>query len=154
MCSKICNSNQFRRANYDLSKLEDEEESRTAEKCGRSQEDLLTRLKTVLWARGRKTSYNQSLDNLTCLSRSGYIWNWSSLKALITVGGTACAEDKPILETTRSTRSCSGSKNEANEQRFADWAHVLFDQSVLSSGEQLENPVSFVSRLNDLLTHL
>jgi molecular chaperone HtpG len=31
---------------------------------------------------------------------------------------------------------------------------VLFDQSVLSSGEQLSNPVSFVNRLNSLLTQL
>ena len=45
-------------------------------------------------------------------------------------------------------------KNESNEQRFSDWSWILFDQSVLSLGEQLENPVRFVNRLNDLLTQL
>jgi molecular chaperone HtpG len=39
-------------------------------------------------------------------------------------------------------------------QRFSDWAFVLFDQSVLSAGEQLEDPVRFVNRLNDLLAQL
>ena len=45
-------------------------------------------------------------------------------------------------------------KNESDEQRFSDWSWILFDQSILSLGEQLENPVKFVNRLNDLLTQL
>ena len=45
-------------------------------------------------------------------------------------------------------------KNESDEQRFSDWSWILFDQSILSLGEQLENPVKFVNRLNDLLAQL
>ena len=37
-------------------------------------------------------------------------------------------------------------------QTFTDLAHILFDQSILSRGDQLENPIRFVSRLNALLS--
>jgi molecular chaperone HtpG len=61
---------------------------------------------------------------------------------------------KPILEINPTHAIIRRIKDEENEQRFGDWANVLYDQSVLSMGEQLENPVRFVSRLNDLLAHL
>jgi molecular chaperone HtpG len=47
-----------------------------------------------------------------------------------------------------------GLKYEADEQRFGDWSHILFDQSLLAEGGQLEDPASFVKRLNDLMLTL
>ncbi len=41
-----------------------------------------------------------------------------------------------------------------DDPRLADWAHVLFSQAVLTLGARIEDPTSFVSRLNDLLTAL
>ena len=63
---------------------------------------------------------------------------------------SAAVKELPQTKATRVTALT----DEENEQRFGDWANVLYDQSVLSMGEQLENPVRFVSRLNDLLAHL
>jgi molecular chaperone HtpG len=40
------------------------------------------------------------------------------------------------------------------DPRLADWAHVLFSQAVLTLGARIEDPTTFVSRLNDLLTAL
>jgi len=39
-------------------------------------------------------------------------------------------------------------------ETFTDWAFVLFDQSKLTLGEQLDDPVGFVSRLNGLLAQM
>jgi molecular chaperone HtpG len=41
-----------------------------------------------------------------------------------------------------------------NDPRLADWAHVLFSQAVLTLGARIEDPATFVSRLNGLLTAL
>lgn len=41
-----------------------------------------------------------------------------------------------------------------DDSRLADWAHVLFSQAVLTLGARIEDPTSFVTRLNDLLTAL
>src|SRR5216683_3008456 len=48
----------------------------------------------------------------------------------------------------------AGEYREVDEQRFADWTQILFDQAVLSNGGQLDDPASFVSRLNELLVDL
>ncbi len=138
----------------DLSKLEDEEEKAEQQKSADEAKDLLTRLKTVLGERVKDVrTTNRLTTSPACLVVDTYGID-PSLKRLLQSAGQHVPEDKPILEINPQHPIVLRIKNEANEQRFADWAHVLFDQSVLSSGEQLENPVSFVSRLNDLLTHL
>ena len=35
--------------------------------------------------------------------------------------------------------------------RFDAWAHVLFDQALLAEGGQLDDPATFVKRMNELL---
>ena len=41
--------------------------------------------------------------------------------------------------------------DEQDEQRFSDWANILFDQSLLAEGGQLDDPAAFVRRLNEML---
>jgi molecular chaperone HtpG len=41
-----------------------------------------------------------------------------------------------------------------DDPRLADWAHVLFSQAILTLGARIENPTTFVDRLNDLLMTL
>jgi molecular chaperone HtpG len=41
-----------------------------------------------------------------------------------------------------------------DDPRLADWASVLFNQAVLTSGARIDDPAAFVTRLNDLLTAL
>jgi molecular chaperone HtpG len=61
---------------------------------------------------------------------------------------------KPILEMNPAHPIVQGLKYEAQEQRFSDWSHILFDQSLLAEGGQLEDPASFVKRLNELMLAL
>ena len=77
-----------------------------------------------------------------------------SLQRILKSVGQSVPATKPILEINPTHPIIRRIKDEQEEQRFGDWANVLYDQSVLSMGEQLENPVRFVSRLNDLLAHL
>ena len=61
------------------------------------------------------------------------------------------ADQKPILEINPHHPIILKVSNETGEQKFSDWAYVLFDQSTLTLGEQLDYPVAFVNRLNGLL---
>ena len=45
-------------------------------------------------------------------------------------------------------------KSEQDDERFSEWAHILFDQALLAEGGQLEDPGTFVKRLNKLLLQL
>ena len=40
------------------------------------------------------------------------------------------------------------------EQRFDDWAVLLFEQALLAEGGELAAPAGFVKRLNGLLLEL
>jgi molecular chaperone HtpG len=40
------------------------------------------------------------------------------------------------------------------EKRFDDWASVLFDQALLAEGGQLDDPASFVKRVNQLMLEM
>ena len=45
-------------------------------------------------------------------------------------------------------------KAEADEERFADWSRILFDQALLAEGGRLDDPAAFVKRLNALMLAL
>lgn len=142
------------RGEVDLSKLEDEEEKAEQQKSADEAKDLLTRLKTVLGERVKDVrTTNRLTTSPACLVVDTYGID-PSLKRLLQSAGQHVPEDKPILEINPLHPIVLKIKNETNEEVFANWAHVLFDQAVLSGGEQLDNPVSFVNRLNELLTHL
>src|SRR3989442_9662716 len=71
-----------------------------------------------------------------------------SLQRILKAVGQSVPSTKPILEINPTHTIIRRIREEQDDQRFSDWANVLYDQSVLSMGEQLENPVRFVSRFN------
>jgi molecular chaperone HtpG len=138
----------------DLSTFEDEQEKEEQQKSADEAKDLLARLKTALGDQVKDVrTTNRLTSSPACLVVDEYGID-PSLRRLLEQAGQRVPNDKPILEINPQHPIVERIKNETNEQRFADWAYVLFDQSVLSSGEQLDNPVSFVNRLNSLLTQL
>ncbi|MGB0722272.1 MAG: molecular chaperone HtpG, partial [Gammaproteobacteria bacterium] len=58
---------------------------------------------------------------------------------------------KPTLEVNIDHALVQRLNTESDEDRFKDWAQVLFDQAMLSEGGQLEDPASYVRRINELL---
>jgi molecular chaperone HtpG len=57
----------------------------------------------------------------------------------------------PILELNPKHPLVEHLKTAADEAAFADLAHVLYDQAMLAEGGELEDPVSFVQRVNRLI---
>jgi len=142
----------------DLSKVEDEpgtEKSEEEQQPSANEIDaLIERLKKAL---GEQVADVRVTTRLTtspaCLVVGEYDID-PSLQRILKAVGQSIPSMKPILEINPTHAIIRRIKDEENEQRFGDWANVLYDQSVLSMGEQLENPVRFVNRLNDLLAHL
>jgi molecular chaperone HtpG len=73
---------------------------------------------------------------------------------MLKAAGQTIPSAKPILEINAHHPIILKLGDEGDEKRFADWAFVLFDQSVLSLGEKLDDPINFVNRLNGLLTQV
>ncbi|MDD2893859.1 MAG: hypothetical protein PHF20_07990 [Halothiobacillaceae bacterium] len=43
---------------------------------------------------------------------------------------------------------------QAEEKHFDDWAAVLFEQALLAEGGQLDDPATFVKRINQLMMEM
>ncbi len=72
-----------------------------------------------------------------------------NLERLLKSAGQKVTHAKPILEINPHHPMVQRLKYE--EERFADWSYILFDQALLAEGGQLEDPAAFVKRLNELL---
>jgi molecular chaperone HtpG len=148
------------RGEIDLAKLVDEQDSRGDPLRSPSiltegeAKELLERIKQIL---GEKVKDVRASTRLTsspaCLVVDEYDLD-PNLKRLLKATGQEIPGDKPILEINPQHPMIVKLKDEKDEKRFTDWAFILFDQSVLSAGEKLDNPVDFVNRLNELLSQL
>ncbi len=138
----------------DLTKLEDEQEKEEYQKTADEAKDLLERIKGVLNDKVKDVrATNRLTSSPSCLVVDEYGID-PSLRRLLQSAGQTIPNDKPILEINPQHPIILKLKNEADGKRFTNWAYILFDQAVLSGGEALENPVSFVNRINDLLGQL
>jgi molecular chaperone HtpG len=61
---------------------------------------------------------------------------------------------QPVLEINPKHPLVERLNRHQDDPRLADWASVLFNQAVLTSGARIDDPAAFVIRLNDLLTAL
>ena len=61
---------------------------------------------------------------------------------------------QPILEINPGHPLVQRLQTVTDESQFYDLAAVLFDQSLLAEGGQLEDPAGFVKRLNQLMLAL
>ncbi len=138
----------------DLSKMEDQQEKEEQEKAASESQELTEHLKKVLSEKVKDVRVTSRLTTSpACLVVGEYDID-PNLQRMLKAVGQSIPNTKPILEINPSHALVRKLKEVQDEQRFSDWAFVLFDQSVLSAGEQLEDPVRFVNRLNDLLTQL
>ncbi len=73
------------------------------------------------------------------------------MQQLMKQAGHAVPDSKPSLEINVDHPLVKKMDAEADEDRFADYADVLYGQAVIAEGGQLEDPASFVKKLNELL---
>ena len=73
------------------------------------------------------------------------------MQRLMKQAGHDIPETKPVLEINPEHALVQKADQEADEDVFKNWAHFLFDEALLAEGGQLEDPASFVKRVNDLL---
>jgi molecular chaperone HtpG len=143
------------RGEVDLDKIKDAEEQPEEEQQTVSEvQTLVDHLKEVLKDQVKNVRVSTRLTTSpACLVVDEYDMDPSLLR-LLKASGQKLPTMKPILEINPHHPIILKVSNETDEQKFSDWAFVLFDQSTLTLGEQLDDPVAFVNRLNGLLAGL
>ena len=61
---------------------------------------------------------------------------------------------QPVLEINPQHPLVARLNSRLDDPELGDWAHVLYSQAVLTLGARIDDPASFVTRLNDLLETL
>lgn len=135
----------------DLGELENEEEKKEAEKIAEEMSPLAERIKAVLGEKVKEVRVTNRLTNSpACLvaDESGMDAN---LQRLLKASGQDVPISAPIMEINPQHPLIDLLGKQEEGERFNDWSFILFDQALLSEGGQLEDPVTFVNRLNQML---
>jgi molecular chaperone HtpG len=135
----------------ELDKLVDEEEQAAAKQTEGEYADVVKRMQEKLEDRVKEVRVSQRLtDSPSCVVADEHDMA-AHLQRMLKQAGQAVPESRPILEINPSHALVMRLKDESDDQRFTDWSNILLDQALLSEGGQLDDPVAFVNRLNDLL---
>jgi len=136
----------------DLGALEDEAEKKEHAETEAGYKELVDSMKGALGDKAKDVRVTFRLtDSPACLVADDNELSGNLLRMLKAAGQEA-PESKPILEINPNHPLVTRLKYEdASGARFADWAHILFDQAALAEGGSLSDPASFVKRLNEML---
>ncbi|MBL8437083.1 MAG: molecular chaperone HtpG [Zoogloeaceae bacterium] len=133
----------------DLGSLEDEAEKKEAEQAADEFKDLLERMKSALTDRVKDVRVTLRLtDSPACLVADEHDLGMN-LARILKAAGQSAPVSSPILEINPHHPVVQRLKQEV--ERFDDWANVLFDQALLAEGGTLEDPATFVKRINSLM---
>jgi molecular chaperone HtpG len=142
------------KGDLDLGDLDDEEEKKAQEETDKNFEDLVTRVKENLGEQVKDVRITHRLtDSPACLVVDDQDMS-ANLERMLKAAGQEVGGTKPIFELNPEHPMVVRLKDEKDEARFSDWSSILFDQATLAEGGQLEDPASYVKRLNELLLTL
>jgi molecular chaperone HtpG len=139
------------KGDLDLGKLEDEQEKEAQKQEAEALRDLAERIRKVLEGQVQEVRVTHRLtDSPACLVADAHAMGMN-LERLLKAAGQQTGSSRPILEINPRHPIVTRLDAESDETRFVDWSHVLFDQALLAEGGQLEDPATFVKRVNQLM---
>jgi molecular chaperone HtpG len=140
------------RGDIDLSKVKSAGEAQEPDWQVGEHAALLRALKSALGERVKDVRLSHRLtESPSCLVADEHDLG-GNLARILKAAGQKVPEAKPILEIN--PRHAVVQRLKPEDERFADWAGLLFDQALLAEGGQLEDPAGFVRRTNALMLSL
>jgi molecular chaperone HtpG len=138
----------------DLDEETSEEEKKEQEEAAKELAGLVERLKESLTDKVADVRITSRLtDSPACLVLGEQDMGLQ-MRQIMEAAGQAVPETKPTFEVNPEHPLIEKLDKEADEDHFADLALVLFDQAGLAAGAQLDDPATYVARLNKLLLEL
>lgn len=114
--------------------------------------ETLERLKTVLAGRISEARLSSRLiESPACLVADEYGMSLRMARMMKAAGQAMPFGGQPVFEINAAHPLVARLKDTSDEAAFADLAGLLHDQAVLAEGGQLDDPASFVKRLNKLI---
>jgi len=139
------------KGDLDLGKMADEEEKKEQAQEADAFKGLTDKIKDSLGEQVKEVRISHRLTSSpACLVAAGEHDMSGNLERLLKAAGQNVPTSKPVLEINPKHALVQRLKDQTDSDKFSDWSHILFDQALLAEGGQLEDPASFVRRLNEL----
>ncbi|MBI5108645.1 MAG: molecular chaperone HtpG [Rhodocyclales bacterium] len=136
----------------DLGKLEDEAEKKEQESAAGEFKELTEKIAKSLGEKVKEVRVTHRLtDSPACLVADEHDVS-GNLARILKAAGQKAPNAQPILEINPKHPVVMRLKYE--EKKFDDWAAVLFDQALLAEGGQLDDPATFVKRMNQIMLEM
>ncbi|MEJ2143407.1 MAG: molecular chaperone HtpG, partial [Gammaproteobacteria bacterium] len=135
----------------DLGDLEDEKEKTAKQETGKAFEEVIAQMKETLGELVSDIRVTYRLTNSPACLVTGEHDMSANLERILKAAGQAVPGSKPVLEINPEHPLVLKLKDETDSDQFSDLTQVLFGQALLAEGGQLDDPASFVKKLNELL---
>jgi len=133
---------------------EDEASEKELEKKAKTAEKLIKRMKKALDDKVEDVRVtNRLTDSPACIVISEQDMAMH-MQRIMKEAGHAMPSSKPVLEINPDHPIVKKLDVEKSKKKFDDWSDILFYQAILAEGGQLEDPASFVSKLNKMLVSI
>ena len=131
-----------------------DDRKKALEEAEKASESLVERMQNVLSDRvaGIRPTIRLT-SSPACLTVAEHEMG-AQMRRIMEAAGQEMPETKPTMEINVEHPLLKRLDEEADEDRFADLAQILLDQAVLAEGSTLEDPASYVARLNKLLVEM
>jgi len=140
------------KGDLDLGKLESDTEKEIQKKIEEEAKTLVEKIKNSLGDQVKDVRVTHRLtDSPACLVSDANDLS-GNLARMLKAAGQNTPDAKPILEINPAHKLVKRLEAEAADAVFSDLAFVLFDQALLAEGGTLNDPASFVKRMNSLIS--
>jgi molecular chaperone HtpG len=134
----------------DLGPLQDEEETQAKEQADNEYADLIGKLKAILAGK----AWDVRVSSRLTTSPACIVSNEPEIDINLGRLRGSGLPSQSVLEINPGHPLVDRLNRESADPQLAAWAHVLFDQAVLTLGARIEDPAAFVTKLNSLLVNL
>jgi len=132
----------------------DEDSEKELEEKTKASEKLVKRMKKSLDKKVEEVRVSNRLtDSPACIVLNEQDMAMH-MQRIMKEAGHAMPSSKPILEINPDHPIVKKMDSEKSKKKFDDWSDILFDQALLAEGGQLEDPASFVAKLNKMLVSI
>jgi molecular chaperone HtpG len=138
----------------DLGALEDEADKEAQKQAEEAAKPLVEKVQNALGDKVKEVRATVRLtDSPACLVAGEHDMS-AHLERMLKAAGQKVEASKPTLEINPEHVLVKRLAEESDAGRAADLAQVLYDQALLAEGGKLEDPATFVKRINKLLLEL
>ena len=140
------------KGDLDLGEIEDENDKKAQKEAEGDFKDVVEKIAECLTDKAKEVRITHRLtDSPSCLVLEQNDMGLQ-MQQIMQAAGQSVPVSKPILELNPQHPLVLKMKDMNDSQALSDWSHLLFDQALLAEGGRLDDPATFVKRMNSMLS--